>query len=319
MNPSAQPILSLGDLVVDLVATVEALPVVAGQHQVLDTLRVEPGGACNFLITGARLGYPMAAIATLGSDQWGQHAANILIEEGVDLARVRHDGASTLVLALANAGGEHVFLGQRGQAASLALAEVDRSLIKRVGAIFIAGYALCEPYHQSFLPEALALARAANVPIFFDAGPLVADAPPALLQETLAHTDTLLLTEDEITLLPGNASGDVAGLLALGPRRVVLKRGAAGCEIWSLDELRNRAPQKIVDAPGFSVPVVDTAAAGDCFAAAFIGATLHGEPPETCARWANAVGAAAVQKLGGGRNVPTLAEVERVYRHLILP
>ncbi len=315
-----KPIVALGDLVVDFVATIETLPVVANQHQLVDALHVEPGGAGNFLVAGARLGQPMAAIGVLGNDAWGRQATEILRDEGVDLTRVRHSGTSTLVLTLVDQQGKHVFLGHSGRADLVALDEADRALIERAGALFVAGYTLCEPHLQQLTREALALARSVDVPVFFDAGPLVADAPTALLQETLAHTDTLLLTEDEITLLPGNAGGTVAGLLALGPRRVVLKKGAAGCEIWSFNGAQNREPsegsepQKIIDAPGFPVPVVDTAAAGDCFAAAFIGATLRGESLAECARWANAVGAAAVQKLGGGRNVPTRAEVEQIYQ-----
>ncbi len=314
-----KPIVSLGDLVVDLVATIETLPVVANRHQLVDAFRVEPGGAGNFLIAGARLGQPMAAIGVLGDDAWGQHAAAILRDEQVDLARVRHVGTSTLVLALVDAHGEHVFLGHNGRADPVALDEADRALIERAGALFVAGYTLCELHLQQLTREALAFARSIDVPIFFDAGPLLANAPEALVRETLAQTETLLLTEDEIPLLPGNGEGDVAELLALGPRQVVLKRGAAGCEIWSFNGLRNRdglrnwEPQKMVDAPGYAVPVVDTAAAGDCFAAAFIGATLRGESLADCASWANAVGAAAVQKVGGGRHVPTLAEAQRVY------
>jgi sugar/nucleoside kinase (ribokinase family) len=41
-------------------------------------------------------------------------------------------------------------------------------------------------------------------------------------------------------------------------------------------------------------------------------ATLWGWPLVACAKLANAMGAAKVKKLGGGRNVPTLAEIQQV-------
>ena len=58
--------------------------------------------------------------------------------------------------------------------------------------------------------------------------------------------------------------------------------------------------------------VRDTTAAGDCFDAGYLLAYLKGWSPLDCARLANCAGAAAVQKVGGGRNVPTLQEVRRM-------
>lgn len=309
-----KPTVSLGDLVVDFVVSIKALPVVAHQYQTIDALHVEPGGAGNFLAMGARLGQPMAAIGALGNDDWGQRAADALRSEQVDLARVRHAGTSTLVLTLADAQGEHVFLGREGRANAMALEDADRALIARASALFISGYTLCEPYLQPLVRDALPHARQHNVPLFFDAGPFVGDAPQSLLRETLHHADTLLLTEDEVALLaPMLDVRTVADLLTLGPHRVVLKRGSRGCEVWTRHE---NGSQKIVDSPGHAVNVVDTTAAGDCFAAAWIDAILGGATLAEAARWANAVGAAAVQKLGGGRNVPTRAEVEQIYQSL---
>jgi sugar/nucleoside kinase (ribokinase family) len=53
--------------------------------------------------------------------------------------------------------------------------------------------------------------------------------------------------------------------------------------------------------------VRDTAAAGDSFDAAFIYAYLRGWPLSDIAAFANAMGAAKVQKLGSGSSVPTAA------------
>jgi sugar/nucleoside kinase (ribokinase family) len=62
------------------------------------------------------------------------------------------------------------------------------------------------------------------------------------------------------------------------------------------------------------VDVRDTNGAGDSFAAAFIYGYLQGWPPEEIGAFANAMGAAKVQKFGAGRNVPTLDEIEKVFR-----
>ena len=89
----------------------------------------------------------------------------------------------------------------------------------------------------------------------------------------------------------------------------MLKRGADGCAIY-----QNQLQKPVVDLPGYPVNVVDTAAAGDSFNAAFMVAKGWGWSLADCARLANAVGAAKVKKLGGGRNVPTLAEVRAIIK-----
>jgi sugar/nucleoside kinase (ribokinase family) len=112
-----------------------------------------------------------------------------------------------------------------------------------------------------------------------------------------------LLTEEELSLF---AAGSIPDLIDLGPSTVVVKRGPNGCAIYT------RGIDSPLEAPGYPVSVVDSSAAGDSFNAAFMVATLWGWPLVDCASLANAAGAAKVKKLGGGRNVPTLAEVQAI-------
>ena len=83
-----QPIVSIGDLVADLIVSIPTLPAEAGHHQIAEEIQLEPGGGANLLIAGARLGYPMAAIGALGDDLWGYEVAGLIRSEGVDLSGV---------------------------------------------------------------------------------------------------------------------------------------------------------------------------------------------------------------------------------------
>ena len=130
----------------------------------------------------------------------------------------------------------------------------------------------------------------------------MADVPESVRRELWPLVNTLLLTTEEIPLL---TSGSAVDLLDLGPDMVVVKQGAAGCTIYE----RGQEP---VVVPGYPVPVRDTSAAGDSFDAGFIVGAGWGWSSVECAKLANAVGAAKVQKLGGGRNVPTRADVQAV-------
>lgn len=303
-HPSAPPIVSIGDLVADLVVSIPSLPVQAGQHQVARQIQLEPGGGANFLIAGARLGQPMAAIGVLGDDTWGHQVAAMVRAEGVDISGVRHNGSTTLVVVLVDQSGRHVFLGTYGRGSPVEPRPIDATLIQSSSAVYVAGYTLREERLLNLTMSALQLARQHNRPVFFDPGPHINGVPPALQQEVLAQVDTLLLTEEEIPLL---AAGSVGGLIKAGPKQVVVKRGASGCAVYTA-----AGCNPVLEAPGYPVAVVDTAAAGDSFNAAFIAATVWGWPLAQRAKLANAVGAAKVKKLGSGRNVPTLPEVQAV-------
>jgi sugar/nucleoside kinase (ribokinase family) len=270
---------------------------------VADDLRLEPGGGANFLIAGARLGQPMAALGALGDDHWGRQVIDVLQAEGIDVSGVTRSGRTTTVVVLVGQRGEHVFLGKYGHGSKIEVSPSALDVVGGAGAIFCAGYTLCE---SRLVDLALAVAQQAKrtgIPLYFDPGPQMGGVPPAVWQALLPLVDVVLPTEDEIPLLVDG--GSVSALLDAGPHTVVVKRGAAGCAIYSRS-------QPVVDAPGFPVPVVDTSAAGDSFDAAFITGRLRGWSLGNCAKLANAVGAAKVQKLGGGRNVPTLPEVQAV-------
>jgi ribokinase len=303
-SKSLRPIVALGDLVADFIVAGSALPLKAGQHQEVQDIYLEPGGAANFLIAGARLDYPMQALGALGEDTWGEQVANALQTEGIDLSRVRHNGTTTRVVVLVSRAGEHVFLGKYGHGEVVQLVSADIEMIGQAGALYCAGYTLNESSLSEAALQAMHTARQAGVPVFFDPGPQIIHTRTELREQVLPLIDTLLITEEELPLF---TSHSLTELLNLGPDLVVVKRGAAGCLVYGKGQ-----DQPLVQAAGYPVSAVDTSAAGDSFNAAFIVARLWGWPLTTCVKLANAVGAAKVKKLGGGRNVPTLTEIQQV-------
>ena len=118
--------------------------------------------------------------------------------------------------------------------------------------------------------------------------------------------DVVITTEDEVPSAANQMTGQVAYnyLLSLGPKMLVIKRGAEGCQLITADL---NQPY-----PGYQAAVVDTVGAGDCFGGAFIACHLNGMSLDNCAQVANAMGTASVAKLGGGHNAPTLDEVNAV-------
>jgi sugar/nucleoside kinase (ribokinase family) len=295
-------IVTLGDLVADIAVALPALPLEPGHYQEAYSVRLEPGGAGNFLIAGSRLGLRMASVGALGDDAFGRDVAASLAAEGVDMTLVDHPAGTTTtaVLVLNDDAGRTVMTGAYGVGPPLVFLPSWANAIAACDAVFAFGYSLRELRIQDAVLNALEHGRALGRPVFFDPGPefYLLDAPARA--RALASAEILLLTAEEVAITGAAGPAD----LLRHSRIVVVKRGAAGCQIWT--------SARMLDVPGFPVMTRDLAGAGDCFAAAFVYGYLSGWDLERTATVANAMGAAKVQKRGTGRQAPTLDELRAV-------
>lgn len=303
-------IVSVGDLVIDVILSVPQLPVKAGEHQILNGMQLEPGGAGNFLVAGARLGMKMMALGALGEDIFSDALLKMLIDENIEVGGLvrQSKGSSTTVFVLEDALHEHVFLGQYGQGEEVSLSENWKKRIAGADAMQFWGYSLHETRIVRCVVEAATFARELGKVVVFDPGPLLVSARPEDCQKLLSCATVVLCTEDELAVLGAHCktAATPASILAIGPSIVCVKYGQNGCKIFTNNGM--------VEHPGFVVPVVDTNAAGDSFMAAFVFGLLSGWPMQTVATFANAMGATKVQKYGSGRQVPTATELRKVLR-----
>ena len=316
----------LGNPVLDYTLEIEQLPVEAGQHQEVHELLVGPGGAANTLIAGARLGLAMQVLGVVGDDATGRQLLDWLRAEGVDvgLVAVERGRRTTTVFVLSAPATTQSFLGFHSACAvtpclrplaktgapayrkqgTTAMLPTWEEAIRRAAAFYFDGWTYGTLGPRLVL-QAVRLAFGARVPVFFDPGPRLAHFDPQWLSDALRCTSVLSLTEDEArTIVSGTKSPEelARDLRARGPELVVIKSGAQGCLVQRDGEC--------VSHPGFAVPVRDTTGAGDAVAAAIILACLRGYDLPRLAALANAAGAATVQRLGGGLNLPSAAEID---------
>lgn len=306
----AKRIASVGDLVVDLVLDV-VLPAQIDQHQMSPSLLFEPGGAATVVLSARRMGLDVSVLGAVGADFQGRMVKEVLDLEGVDTSVLLMTAGSTTttVVALTDQRQKgHVFLGHYGEGEPITLTSAALEVLKQVDAVFMPGYTLVEERLKPLVAQTLAFLAAHQTPFYLDVGPFLGQVSPDAVDDVLAVTDILLLTEEEIPFVTRGQTSTAAlqKLIERYPRMlIVLKSGAKGCQIFSGASSVMCAGYPVAD-------VVDTIGAGDAFAGAFMWAHLQGLPFDECGKIANAMGAASVCKAGGGRNVPDRSEVQNI-------
>jgi len=276
VRPPRPALVALGDLVLDVVVAPERS--VETGTDVPGTLRFRAGGsAANVARSFAHLGGSAGFIGSVGRDGWGRRLGAVLREEGVTAHLVVSGPVTGRLAAVVDRGGERSFVTERGSADALRADDVRASWLRRAGVLHVPAYSL---FHD---PVAGAVARASE--LAHDAGALVsvdtASRAPLLAFGRAAawsriagmRPDVLFANRGEAVALAGVAAPRVASrLLELAPV-VVIKDGAAGCDVIWRDAAGRMAELDVAASP---IAAADTTGAGDAFAAGFLFALLGG-------------------------------------------
>ena len=300
-----KPIVVVGSINIDLVVGAEQIPR-PGETITGNSFNTFFGGkGANQAVAVAKLGHPVFLVGNVGQDSFGQHLRQALKDAGVDTGYVNTvQGSSGVALITVAANGENNIVIVPGANAML----MPQSLENANSLLLQAGFILAQLEIPLETVEYLATITQRNkIPMVLDPAP-ARKLPASLLKrvtwltpnetETEGLLDTALNRYDEASIL-----GAADQLLALGPQNVLLKLGAKGCLVAQ----RNQAKQFV---PAFKVNPIDTTAAGDAFNAAFAIGLLQGKPAVESARFACAVAAISVTRLGAQPSMPTSQEVE---------
>jgi ribokinase len=272
----------------------------AGETVLGSDLATHPGGkGANQAVAAARLGARTALLARVGEDAHGRLLTGSLTSAGVDTTGVLSGGAPTgVALITVDPSGDNSIVVSPGANARLTAKDVTGAR-ELLAAARVVSLQLEIP--QESVAAAVATAAEAGTRVVLNPSP-----PAALPREVLAGCNPLVVNEHEARVLLGAKAGDTpeawaAGLLALGPRSVVVTLGAAGALAVTADGA--------VHIPSPRVSAVDTTGAGDSFTGALAWRLGAGDDLVTAVRFAVRVGAAAVTKPGAQESFPTLEEV----------
>lgn len=315
-------VLSIGEMIIDFMpqetgVTLDAVP---GFH------KAAGGAPANVAVGVAKLGGRAAFLGKFSSDPFGDYLIRTLEGYGVDTTGcARTDDAKTgLAFVAIDGAGDRSFHFYRNPSADMLLeeADIDERLIKQARVIHIGSVTQLLPEAFAATVKAQKIAREHGVIVSFDVNFRLGlwrgreEEGRAKVRETASLSDVLKVSEEELEFLTGttNVEQGAAELLALGPKIVFVTLAEKGV-FYKTKDLQARVMP-------FRVQVVDATGAGDGFVAGFLrqlvdrvqGRSLDyslsiPEEIEEMARYANAVGALTVSRLGAIPALPTKQEV----------
>ncbi len=269
------------------------------------------GGAESNVAVGAqRLGLSATWIGVVGGDPLGHRILRDLKAEGV-IVHARIDPAAptgVMVKEQLAPGRNRVTFLRRGSAGSrLCADDVHEGLIASADVLHVTGIpAALSASAAEAVRTAIRHARNHSVTVSFDVNHRASlwDRDPRGIYHELARSaDVLFAGDEEAALLvgEGQAAELAVRLAALGPREVVVKRGADGA-LGYVDGV-------VVERPGRTITPVDTVGAGDAFVAAYLATRLTGG--DLAQRLAAGVTAGAWACLSDGdwEGSPTVADL----------
>lgn len=298
-------IVVVGSLNMDLVVEVPTIPR-PGETILGDNFATFPGGkGANQAVVAARLGARVSLIGRVGQDAFGDQLLASAQADGVSVSHVGRDDTAATGVAM-------ITIDERGQnsiaVASGANFRLTADHVREAWALLDAVDVLVMPLETPLetITTAVDLARRSEATIVLNPAPA-----RSLPVEILASVDVLVPNELETEYLTSMSVSSIDAsraaarqLLTMGVSNIVLTLGSQGALV-----LEGNEDQPLL-IPACQVDVVDTTAAGDAFVGGIAVGLGEGKSLVESARFASAVGALAVTKLGAQPSMPARAEVE---------
>lgn len=294
----------VGSANADLVVQVPRRPG-GGETLLGGDLQLLPGGkGANQAAAAGRCGADVAFVGCIGSDANGGFLRGQLEAAGVGTSALaegsRPSGTAIIFLT---PDGENSIVVSPGANHELDVERVERSAGTWASARVVV-LSLEIPHETAF--HVAARAAGAGTRVILNAAPATRLGPAVL-----AVCDPLIVNEHEALEALGVGEDDpdaedyprlAERLRAAGARSVVVTLGADGAVIADADGLSR--------VPAYAVRAVDTTGAGDAFVGAVAGELAAGSALLDAVRFATAVSAVSVQRVGAQASYADRAEVE---------
>lgn len=288
-------IVVFGSINLDLIFRVPELPV-AGQTVASPAMRIEPGGkGGNQALAAARDGARVAFAGAVGDDRFAPEALTLMREAGIDLTRVATAEAWTGCASICvDDAGQNLIAVASGANLLARAAQVEDALLGPQTTVLL--------QMEADAAETAALIRRAHARgarVILNLAP-AADLP----DDTWRLLDLLIANEQEAAWLASHfgTSTEIASL-----------RGALGCDVvvtLGAQGVQAATAAGELSLPACKVEVVDTTAAGDCFAGVLAAGLDRGLGLEQALGRANMAAALCCTRHGTQGSLPMGHEID---------
>jgi sugar/nucleoside kinase (ribokinase family) len=300
-------LVSLGNVIIDILAEVPALPE-RGSDVLASAVALEVGGGFNLMAAAARQGLDVAYAGARGHGLFGDLARRELRAESIALLLPDAPGEQRdtgFDVVLVEPGGERTFVTAVGAEAGVTSQRLDHVEIRPTDALLISGYGLLHDANRPAIVDRLTRLPPETT-VCYDPGPLGHTLPDKVIDTVCRRVDWWSCNEREASLAtdwvdPAAAATELLARLRRG--NVVVRLGMSGC-------LVAQRGSAVAHVPGVPVTIVDTTGAGDAHLGAFIAGLAAGRDAEDAAQRANVVAALTVTRRGPATS-PTVQETDR--------
>jgi len=298
-------IVTVGQLVFDIVAKPVNRMSEPGECQMLETIEYSTGGCTlNTAVILAKLNVRTAILGLIGNDAAGKYLRAECDRFGIDTIglNVREGVRTTTCMVMVTSSGEPGFFYRPGGTERFSLADVDHDVISRSDYLHISGVMKLRALDVTSLLKA---AKQAGKTVTMDVDYDPDGRWPERVKPYLGFVDLFMPSESEAALITGKETPeDMARfLLRSGLQTAVIKLGCKGS--FYMD-----AAGASGFVPSFKVDVVDATGAGDAFCAGFLSRFIKGASLAECCLWGNACGALTITVAGAGDGIKNAKQVE---------
>ncbi len=293
----------IGSSNTDLVVKAPKLPA-PGETVLGSEFIIAPGGkGANQAVAIARLGGDVTLVTKLGMDDFGDQRLEDFKRDGMstDFVFRDKDSPSGVALIFVDDEGENMIVAAQGANGRLWPDDVDKARSAILDADMVV---LQLETTMEVVEHAVNIAADNNIPVILD------PAPGRKLETSLIEkiycikpneTEAEILTGIEVT--DDDTARKAGGrLLECGAQNAIVTMGKRGAMLVTAEE------SSLI--PAFEVNAVDATAAGDAFTGGLAYAIANGEDIKDAVKFANAVAALAVTKMGAQPSMPTRDELE---------
>jgi len=271
--------------------------------QTYNPVRSTGGSAGNAILALANLGAAPGFIGRVGDDEMGRFFCDNCREVGIDARLIMGQGNSGVANTFITPDAERTFATYLGVAGELSAADIRPELFSGYQILHIEGYLV---QNHELIETVCRIAKQQGLRISIDL------ASYNVVQENLSffrqlvskYIDIVFANEEESAAFTnGKKPEEALKEIALMADVAVVKLGKRGSSAMRNGER--------FTAPGRSVGVVDTTAAGDFFAGGFLYALSHGASLDRCLQMGTLLAGNIIQVVGTRLPESTWKEIRK--------